>query len=261
MYTKADTVADLEALGIKRGDSVIVHTAFKSIGGMEGGVHTLINALIDVLLPEGALLFPNLYIPHGFDVESPPRFDLKKDPIREPYLGITPEIFKFNFAEHFSIHPTHSLVGIGDKAEGILKDHEKAGLPCGRGTPWLKNAEMGGKVLLIGCTQHSNTTYHTAEELMENPYRLTDDVIHGVCTLDGQEIVVPTRLHVWKYPTDFDKINDELAAAGGLVHGKIGNADTICIGAKPFVDLALERLAEDRWYFATDEEFPSEDGE
>ena len=261
MHSKADIVADLEAMGLKRGDSVITHTAFKSIGGVEGGVHTLINALADVVLPDGALLFPNLYIPHGFTVENPPRFDLKKDSIRKPYLGITPEIFKFEFAKHFSFHPTHSLSGSGDKAEEMLKDHEKAGYCCGRGTPWLKNAEAGGKVLLIGCTQHSNTTYHTAEELMEDPYRLTDDVIHGVCVLDGKEIVVPTKLHVWKYPIDFDIINEELASMGHLLFGKIGDADSICLDAKPFVDLALEKMSEDRWYFVTGEEFESEDGD
>ena len=259
MFTKADIVRDARALGLTQGDSVVVHTAFKSIGGVDGGVHALIDALMEVILPDGALLVPNLYIPHGFSVENPPRFDLKKDPIREPYLGITPEIFKFDYAERFSIHPTHSLAGIGDKAASILKEHEKAGLPCGLGTPWYKNAEMGGKVLLIGCRQHSSTTYHTAEEQMEDPYRLTDYVVDGICVLDGQEILVPSKMHVWKYDVDFDRINDELEAAGHLVSGKIGDADTLCLRAKPFIDLGLAKLAEDRWYFLMSEEFPEEE--
>ena len=54
-------------------------------------------------------------------------------------------------------------------------------------------------------------------------------------------------------------INDELEAAGHLVSGKIGDADTLCLRAKPFIDLGLAKLAEDRWYFLMSEEFPEEE--
>ena len=109
MFTRNDIAGNLRALGLGRGDLVIVHSSYKKIGGVEGGPLAVIEALKDVLLPEGALLFPNLNIPHEFTLANPPRFDLKRDSVRK--LGIIPELFKFHYAEHFSLHPTHSLMG------------------------------------------------------------------------------------------------------------------------------------------------------
>jgi aminoglycoside 3-N-acetyltransferase len=249
MRSQSDIEGDLRAIGLRRGDSVIVHSSFKSIGPVEGGPRAIIDALAQVLLPEGALLFPNLYIPHGFTVDSPPRFDLRREHIRN--LGILPEVFKFEYATHFSIHPTHSLIGIGDRAPAFLAGHEEAGVPCGLGTPWAKNAASGGRVLLIGVDQRVNTTYHSAEEQMDEPYQLTDDVIHGVVVIGNEEVVVPSRLHVWSYHPDFNVLNPELEEQGFLVTGRIGEAATLCLDAGGFIELALQKLQGDRGYFLT----------
>jgi len=247
MVVQRHIEADLLDLGLRRGDSVIVHSSFKGIGPVAGGPRAVIDTLIEALLPDGALLFPNLYIPHGFTADAPPRFDLTGGHVRN--LGILPEMFKFGYAEHYSIHPTHSLMGIGDKAPSILAEHERAGVPCGLGTPWAKNATLGGKVLLIGVDQRVNTTYHSAEEQMAHPYQLTDEVILGVVVVDGREVIVPSRLHVWQYHPDFNSLNPEMEALGILRRGRVGEALALCLDAGKFVDLALEKLAEDRGYF------------
>jgi aminoglycoside 3-N-acetyltransferase len=247
---RADLARDIRALGIGPGDSLIVHTAFRRVGPVAGGVRTLIDALVDVVLPSGALLFPNLHIPHGFTAVVPPRFDVRTGNIRN--LGIVPTIFKSEYAECFSLHPTHALMGIGDRAFSLLKGHELAGCCCGAGTPWERNGVECGKVLLIGCDQRCNTTYHTAEELVEQPYRLTEEMIEGFVVLDGREMIVPSRLHVWDYSVDFNVLNPELERAGHLRCGRIGQALALCLDAGPFIALALEKLVADRWYFLTD---------
>jgi aminoglycoside 3-N-acetyltransferase len=238
---------DLRTLGLRRGDSVIVHSSFRSIGPVASGPCAVLEALIRVLLPDGALLFPNLYIPHGFTVQNPPTYDLKGAHVSN--LGILPEMFKFGYAEHFSLHPTHSLMGVGDRAPDILAAHEIAGVPCGRGTPWAKNAFLGGKVLLIGVDQRVNTTYHSAEEQMDRPYQLTNEVVAGTVLVDGREVIVPSRLHVWRYHPDFNLLNGELEERGHLRRGRVGNAPTLCLDAGPFINLALEKLASNRAYF------------
>lgn len=247
MRSQRDIEADLWALGLRRGDSVIVHSSFKSIGPVDGGPRAVIDALTEVLLPDGALLFPNLFIPHGFTPDAPPRFDLKGEHVKN--LGILPETFKFEYAEHFSLHPTHSLMGTGDRAALILSGHEKAGVPCGLGTPWAKNAALGGRVLLIGVDQRVNTTYHSAEEQMDEPYQLTDEVILGAVHVDGRDVVVPSRLHVWRYHPDFNILNLELEAVGLLRQGHVGEAPTLCLDASGFIDMALGKLAMNRSYF------------
>ena len=45
MYTKADIKKDIKAIGINKGDVVIVHSSFKSLGKLENGADTIVGAL------------------------------------------------------------------------------------------------------------------------------------------------------------------------------------------------------------------------
>jgi aminoglycoside N3'-acetyltransferase len=108
-------------------------------------------------------------------------------------------------------------------------------------------------VLLIGVDQRVNTTYHTAEEQMVEPYQLTDDLIPGVVVVDGNEILVWSRLHVWRYHPNFNVLNPELEELGYLTRGRVGDAATMCLDAKGFVDLALQKLRQAPGYFLTDQ--------
>lgn len=215
---------------------------------MAGGPSALIEALLSALGSGGTLLFPNLNIPREFTAADPPRFDLKHESIGKK-IGIIPETFKFHFAEHFSVHPTHSLMALGPNAKQITGGHEHAGLPCGPGTPWAKNAESGGKILLIGVGFHSNTTFHCAEEQLPTSYRLSAEPVEGIVVLDGREMVVSSRLHLWGVFADFSVLRPELEALGHLRNGRIGSAPTLCFDARGFLDLAISKLACDPRYF------------
>ena len=39
---------DLKSIGLCPGDSVLVHSSFKSMGQVEGGIQTLIDAILDL---------------------------------------------------------------------------------------------------------------------------------------------------------------------------------------------------------------------
>ena len=49
---------DLYALGIRPGDTVLVHSSLKSLGPVPGGAETVIQGLLKALGDEGTLLFP-----------------------------------------------------------------------------------------------------------------------------------------------------------------------------------------------------------
>jgi aminoglycoside 3-N-acetyltransferase len=248
MFTVEHIKANIADLGLRTGDSVIVHCAYKKTGGIDGGAEALLETLIQLVGPDGALLLPNLNIPGEFTADNPPRFDVQKDPIRH-MIGILPEVFKYKYAEYFSLHPTHALTGIGGRAPELLSAHEQAGVPCGAHTPWDKNARTGGKILLIGVNQHSNTTYHSAEEHIPDPYQLTAELIPGTVIFNGEEIAAASRLHRWCNQVDFNIMNEELESQGILRTGKIGNAEALLINAKVFLETALAKLAQDRDYF------------
>ena len=51
-------VEDLKNLGLEKGDTVIVHSSLKSMGQVDGGANTVIDAIIEVIGNDGTVLFP-----------------------------------------------------------------------------------------------------------------------------------------------------------------------------------------------------------
>ena len=54
--TQKEIVEDLKRLGLERGTAVEVHSSLSSIGFVEGGALTVINALMEVISEEGAMV-------------------------------------------------------------------------------------------------------------------------------------------------------------------------------------------------------------
>ena len=50
--------SDLNDLGIKKDDIIFVHSSFKSLGAIEGGAKTFIDALVSYFEKDGTLVFP-----------------------------------------------------------------------------------------------------------------------------------------------------------------------------------------------------------
>ncbi len=48
---------DLSKIGIKAGDALLVHSSFKSLGVVEGGIETFISALKDTVGEKGTLKY------------------------------------------------------------------------------------------------------------------------------------------------------------------------------------------------------------
>ena len=244
--THDDLTEGFQRAGVCPGMKLMVHSSLRKFGHVDGGARTVIEALQEVVTEDGTLLLPSFNHGTPFQGGGAGIYDPRETPTPN---GIIPETFKFHFAEHFSVHPTHSLMALGPNAKQITGGHEHAGLPCGPGTPWAKNAESGGKILLIGVGFHSNTTFHCAEEQLPTSYRLSAEPVDGIVVLDGREMVVSSRLHLWGVSADFSVLRPELEALGHLRNGRIGSAPTLCFDARGFLDLAISKLACDPRYF------------
>ncbi len=244
MHTLGFLRDHFQQLGLAGNESrpLVVHSAMKAVGPIEGGADTMIDALLQTLGNDGTLLFPNLNIPHAFDTERPPRFDLRRDSIRRQ-LGILPQRFKETYATHFSRHTTHAMMGVGPACASLFLGHDHAGLCCGPGTPWWRLAENGGRILLLGVTQQNNTSIHGAEELLAD-YQLTGEPIEGTVIDRDEKIRVHSRLHRWGNASDFSRINPSLEEAGGLKRGKIGDAESVLVDAKILQEQLCARLRE-----------------
>ena len=60
MITKGQLKKDLEKLGIKPSDTLLIHSSMKAIGPVDGGADAVLDMLMDYFRDEGLLVFPTL---------------------------------------------------------------------------------------------------------------------------------------------------------------------------------------------------------
>lgn len=60
MYSKNDLIDAFIRLGIRREDTLLVHSSMKAIGEVEGRAETVLDAFIEYMEP-GLLIFPPIH--------------------------------------------------------------------------------------------------------------------------------------------------------------------------------------------------------
>ena len=59
-HTKEQHIKDLYNLGIRAGDMVLMHSSYKSLGGIEGGAKAFFEGFTELLGKDGTLILPTL---------------------------------------------------------------------------------------------------------------------------------------------------------------------------------------------------------
>lgn len=140
-YTKADLKHDLVAMGLTGNETILIHSSMKSIGPVEGGADTVLDAWME-FFAEGLLLLPT----HTwrFINEENRVFDVRRSPC---CVGILPELFRQRPGVVRSLHPTHSMAAYGKGAAAYLEGehplHSRRLLRSAAGSP-RQSAAAGG---------------------------------------------------------------------------------------------------------------------
>jgi aminoglycoside 3-N-acetyltransferase len=165
-FDSEDLVGALSSLGVRQGDTVMVHSSFKRFEGFTGGIAGAIRALQSAVGETGNLLM--LTIPFdGVAVEyvrSGHITDISRTPSQ---MGILTEVFRQLPDVTRSIHPTHPIAVWGKRAAELTGDHCKATTPCGKSSPFEKLLEADGKILLAGTGIRSIAFIQYVEEVLE----------------------------------------------------------------------------------------------
>ena len=184
---------DLRELGLRSGDTVLVHSSLRSLGPVPGGPETVIRSLLDVLGPDGTLLFPALS--YRTVTAENPCFDQLKTPC---CVGGLPEYFRTRPGTLRSIHPTHSMSGIGRHAAELFREHHRDTTSCGPHSPFRRLREVGDWILFLGCGIAPNTSMHAVEELVTPPYLHGDPVEYRIIPAYGGETTMRVRRHSFR---------------------------------------------------------------
>ena len=124
---------DLSALGLRKGDAVLIHSSFKSMGAVEGGIQTLVDALLSVIGDTGTLIVPTLTF---VEVSAENRvFDYLGS---VSCVGAVSEFVRQMDGAKRSINPTHSCAAIGYKRDWYVGTHQMDRTPVGPNSPIYK---------------------------------------------------------------------------------------------------------------------------
>lgn len=233
MYTKEDLMQCLREMGVEGTDAIMVHSSMKSIGEVEGGADTVVDAFMEYF-QEGLFMTPTHTWAQMSKAYS--TFDPKTEPA---CVGIIPNIFRKREGVVRSLHPTHSIAAYGKNAGEYIKGEENATTPCPPGGCWDRLREIDAKILLLGVTHARNTYIHSVDEVLGIPDRFTDEptLMHIVMPDGTVKDVQMYRHHNRILGTDsfsdqFDKMMQAFYDLGAAKKVKFGDADCILCDAK-----------------------------
>lgn len=226
---KAGLIRDLSALGLASGDKALVHSSLSSLGRVEGGAPTVIDALSEVIGADGTLLMPSFQRGSEYALLAAGCiFDVRTSPTDQ---GLIPETFRKQPAAIRSLSPTHCMAAFGKDAKNLLAGHENCNVTCGKGSPFEKFIDMNGKILLLGVTNASNTTLHYLENVNGAP-TISCRCFHPVVIdTEGKSRVIPSYPHMPGLRRRYERVEDEFVRAGIQTIGKVGGATCRLIDA------------------------------
>lgn len=239
VVTRADIVRGLRAVGLGAGDVALVHSSLSSMGYVEGGARTVIDAFLEVLDPaRGTLVLPTLC-----QRDRERRFETW-DIARSPSdVGAITEAGRLHPQAIRSDHATHSVAAIGRLAAEITAGHATAhGRPSpwgpaafGFGSPWQWLYDHDAHYLFLGVTTSCNTIGHFAQA----------EFMRRVVAAAGPEFAA--QVQQWQRPGvwpafGFAICEQWLQAKGAMRYATIGEAMVRATRARVNVDTIIEHL-------------------
>jgi len=246
MYTKEDLVKCLKDMGLTGSEAIMVHSSMKSIGEVDGGADTVVDAFME-FFKDGLFMTPT----HTWAQMSKEYsvFDRETEPA---CVGIIPNIFMKREGVVRSLHPTHSIAAFGKDAEEYIKGEENATSPCPPGGCWDRLREMDAKILLLGVTHTRNTYIHSVDEVMGIEDRLTDEptLMHIVMPDGSYKDVQMYRhfnrtLQTGNFSDEFDKMKQAFYDLGAAKEVMFGDATCILCDAKKIFDVCYKLFSID----------------
>ncbi len=250
---KNDIISAVKALGVKPGDIVLVHSSMKSMGYVEGGPDTVIDAFLEVLGKDGTLVMPTLIQTDFANAYRDWHLDRPSD------VGLLTEVFRKRPEAKRSDQATHSVAAIGKDAVEITEGHTAFGPRFGAfgsyafsySSPWQKMYDRHAKVVFVGVS----TRYHTLRHFAE--YRFVERLLKQIEGRPGYEEVRNKLRHfddhyeyhegAWPFMAGV-RLHDEYIKAGFVTRANCGNAEFFCIPAYEsvnFVEDLMEKQMRD----------------
>ena len=167
MITKQFLMEEFRTLGLAMGDTLFVHSSYSSLGkapgGVEGGPHTVIEAILEVIGDQGTLIMPTF----NYDFLKGTPWDIRTTPSQ---MGVLTELVRTDPRSKRMFHPIYSMSAIGKHADELATHRSN---DCfGETTIFTKFREWDAKILILGLAYSKSITFlHHCEQLAGVDYR------------------------------------------------------------------------------------------
>ncbi|HNQ68653.1 MAG TPA: AAC(3) family N-acetyltransferase [Bacteroidales bacterium] len=245
---KEDLVNDLKKIGIKEGDLLHMKVSMKAIGNVEGGAKTLLDALLEIIGPEGTLIsdaFVSVYpLPLTKEQEN-----IIADDNTFSYAGaFANEMIKHPLMKR-SRHPIQKFAAIGKRAEEFCYAHnyESGGYDL-----LDKMTEAGGVNLTIGEKVAGVGTTHVAIDILGfKRKQLNTGALYK--DLDGSVKLAKVNWNggcAHGFPKFIPLYHEQGAVLGS---GKVGNAIGLYTSMQKTLQIEIETLKKNPQFFFCDD--------
>ena len=241
MINKKECIAAFEKVGLQKDDIVLVHSALRALGPIDGKADTIIDALCEVIGPKGILAIPT----HTFSVVNvkQPVFHQSLTPSN---VGALTNVFRKRPGVIRGLHPTHSIAALGPRAAEFVSINAEDGTPCPLNSPYGRLREWGGKVLILGAKLSCCTFFHGCEEWAELPtaFNETPVQLYSI-TEQGEHISMPSYQHATNTWDQYPRLEPALLDIGALHIETLGEGELRLLDAKITADWLVPLLRED----------------
>lgn len=241
MLTYDDLIANFEAIGLRSGDTLLVHSSYKSFGGVEGGPQTVIDALLAVLGDQGTLIMPTFNF--GFCKGEP--WDVRTTP---SHMGAITNMVRENPAARRVFHPIYSFAVLGKQADFLTSERYQSSY--GANSLFAKLRQLDGKIMVVGLIYNDSMTFfHHVEEMEGVDYRYMKEFTGLVTDEDGNTYEDTFTMLVRDIDkgvrTRVDPMGNLMEEAGIITVRKIGEAKVCLMKANEVYEFTAREMRRD----------------
>ena len=150
-YSTQDIINILRELGASKGCNIFIHSAWDAFYNYDGDIEHLLEAIIDLIGPEGTVAMP------AYPIMKPGKpFNVKRTPTG---AGMLPEVFRRYPGVLRSRNVRHSVCALGPLADYLTNDHHNSKICFDEHSPYYKICEKNFIVLALGMPPYYIGTY------------------------------------------------------------------------------------------------------
>ena len=257
MYSRQELADGFRALGVRAGDTVMLHASIRAVGAIAGGPDQIHLALKDALTADGTLMMyascPEYYdeVGRGHLRTDQERELLDKLPAFDPFTarsqrenGALVELFRTYPGCTVNQHVARFVVW-GKHASHLISS-QPWDYACGRASALERLAGLDGQILLLGCDHDTVTFLHYVEHIVDIPdkhiarYRVPVQEAGKRVWRDMAEVDTSDRGAHPNWPDRFfARIVDTYLEQTGNSGGRVGDAQSFLLDSRGLLELAL----------------------